>query len=216
MLPLIRRLATTALLACAIAPFHLAHGEPPATFTEVIATREHVVQLRHGGYVLYMRHGATDTRQPDHLPRVDLNDCSTQRPLTDEGRTTSIAVGRALREAHIPIGEILVSPYCRTKESALLAFGKNYTVVEQLMYSANMTAAEKAPNLLATRRILAAPVPPGSNRVIVAHAPNLADLIDYFIAPEGTIAIFRPKADGGDPEYVASIPPTRWRDVLKD
>ncbi len=44
--------------------------------------------------MLYMRHGKTDPRQPDLSP-MDLDDCDTQRPLTDEGRREITAVGEA-------------------------------------------------------------------------------------------------------------------------
>lgn len=83
----------------------------------------------------------------------------------------------------------------RVGRAAELAFGKNYTVVDQLMYSATMRPEEKPPDLRATRRI-------------VAPAPNPADLIGYFPAPEGTVVISRPRP-GADPDYLASVPPTR-------
>ncbi len=189
-------------------------AQGPVPFTEVMATQTQITELQHGGFILYLRHGQTDTSRPDRLPKVDFNDCTTQRPLNEDGRRTSTMIGRALRKNRIPIGEILVSPYCRALDTATLAFGKDYTVDAGLAYSSNLTTEEKAPLLKVLRHLLTTPVPLGSNRVIVAHAPNLADLIGYFIAPEGTVAIFRPGREG-EPEYVASIPPQRWQ-TLKD
>src|ERR1017187_3249992 len=48
------------------------------------ATRETIRSLKQGGYVLYMRHAASDTSKPDRAPDVDLRDCATQRPLSDK------------------------------------------------------------------------------------------------------------------------------------
>lgn len=182
-------------------------------FTEIPATRELLSQLRSGGFVLYLRHGTTDNTRPDRFPTVDLNDCRTQRPLTEEGRKLATFVGEAIRKARIPIGEIRVSPLCRAKESADAAFPKlYYTVDKDLMYTANLTSQQKRPILDNTRRLLSASVEAGNNRLIVAHAPNLMDLIAYF-PKEGTLVIFRPK-NGAGFDYIASVPPALWPDLI--
>lgn len=123
-------------------------------------------------------------------------------------------VGAAIRTAKIPLGEILVSPMCRTKESAQLAFGEKFDISEALMYSANMTDEEKRPRLEALRKILRTPVAKGQNRLLLAHAPNLADLIGFFVKPEGTIVVFRQEGPEGY-QYVASIHPEDWRQLTK-
>lgn len=186
----------------------------PAAFVEKPVTPALIKQLRAGGYVLYMRHGNTDTSRPDRVPSVDLNDCSTQRPLTEEGVRVVARVGEAIRKAKIPVGEIFSSPLCRAKESAAAAFGANFTVNNLLMYTANMTSEEKKPVIEQTRALLSAAVPAGTNRVLVAHAPNLMDLMGYFPKPEGTLVIFRPLGDGGF-EYLGNIAPQQWQEVLR-
>ncbi len=193
-----------------------AQNPPPGTpaFQETLATRATLEALRQGGYVLYMRHGNTDNSRPDRAPQVDLNDCSTQRPLNEEGRRVTAEVGRAIRQARIPLGEIFVSPLCRAKESAQAAFGKDFQVHEQLMYTANLTSEQKKPILATTRKLLSEPVPAGVNRVIVAHAPNMADLMGFFVKPEGTVVVIRPRGNG-EFEYVASIHPRLWPELLR-
>lgn len=186
----------------------------PASFSERPVTREIIAQLRSGGYVLYMRHGNSDASRPDRVPNVDLNDCSTQRPLTEEGRKVAASVGEAIRKAKIPVGEILVSPMCRTKDSARAAFGAGFTVVDHLRYTSNMTDEEKAVMMPQTRALLSGPVHGRVNRVLVAHAPNLMDILGYFPKPEGTVVVFRPLGDKGF-EYVGSIAPRQWAALLK-
>lgn len=171
--------------------------------------------LREGGYVLYLRHGPTDNSRVDRAPNVDLADCSTQRPLTDAGRQMMTEVGRQLRTARIPVADIHVSPLCRTRESAEAAFpGRKATIDTQLIYLAFMTTGEKAPIVANTRRLLSTPVPAGGNRVVLAHGPNLMDLIGYF-PTEGTLVVFRPKG-GNAFDYLGSIPPAHWANLIRN
>jgi len=189
---------------------HVAIG---TKFNERPATRETLGQLRQGGFTLYLRHGTTDNSKADRFPAVDLNDCSTQRPLTDEGRALAARVGRGMRAAHMPIKSIFISPLCRVKDTAAAAFpGRKVQVDPMLMYTGNLTDAQKAPIVDHTRRLLAEPVEAGSNRLVIAHAPNLMDLMGYF-PKEATLVVLRPKGDAGF-DYVASIPPDLWADLL--
>ncbi len=192
-------------------PIAMAAGEP-LPFTENPATRDLINHLRKGGYVLFMRHGNTDTSRPDRAPQVDLNDCNTQRPLTAEGRKLAARVGEYIRQAKIPVGEVLSSPLCRAKESAEAAFG-HFDVEVNLMYSGNMTDAEKIPVIKKTRELLSKPVPANTNRLIVAHAPNLRDVMGYFPKQEGTVVVFRPEGEKGF-EYLGSIFPGQWNELL--
>lgn len=186
--------------------------KPPA-FTETFATPALIRRLRQGGYVLYMRHGNTNNEFPDQ-PDMTLDDCSTQRPLNAQGREVATAVGKAVVKARIPVGDVWASPMCRAKESAQLAFGPKTQVDKLLMYTANLTTAQKQPMLANTRRLLSEPVATGTNRVVVAHAPNLADLMGFFVKPEGTIVVISPLGNQQF-RYVASIHPQHWPDLLK-
>lgn len=203
-----RRSFMAVLAACGLAAASGAWAAPGA-FVEKRASPSLMHQLRQGGFVLYMRHGNTDNSRPDRMPFVDLNDCTTQRPLSDEGRTLMARVGQGLREARIPLGRVLVSPMCRTRESAQLAVGPGFEVFEPLMYSANMTSEQKRPRIAALKELLAAPIARGTNTLLIAHAPNLADLIGFFVKPEGTVVVFAQRGAAGH-EYVASIHPEDW------
>ena len=82
--------------------------------------------LREGGQVLVIRH-ATTTPGVGDPPGFRLEDCSTQRNLSDEGRAEARRLGDALRARAVPIGEILSSPWCRCHDTARLAFGREAT-----------------------------------------------------------------------------------------
>ena len=183
-------------------------------FIEKELTKEQFNAVRQGGFVIYMRHGKTDPRQPDQLD-IDFNDCSTQRLLSDEGRSMTSRIGKYIRNAHIPIDEIFVSPMCRTQESAELVFGKNIhpIVLNDLFSSTNQTSEQKKPIIATTQRLLSSTVKSGSNRFILAHAPNLADTMGYFPKAEATVVIFSPKGDTF--EYIGSIRPEMWPELVK-
>lgn len=210
-------LALPAFAAPAAAPAPAAaaleRAKPPA-FAEVLADPELLGKLRLGGYVLYLRHGSTDNARADRVPLLDFNDCASQRPLTEPGRKMAQRVGEALRAARVPLAEVLTSPLCRAKESAAAAFPDlAYAIDDNLAYTANLTDAQKAPIIANTRRLLSAPVAAGRNRMLVAHGPNLMDLVGYFPA-EGTLVVFRP-GNGAGFDYIASIPPGLWQDLLR-
>ena len=184
------------------------------TFVEVPATPQTLQRLRAGGYVLYLRHGATDNTRPDRTPAVDLNDCNTQRLLNAQGWAQQQAVGQALRRAGIPVAELRISPMCRTRDSARAAFPDLKPVVDPLLiYVANLSEAEKAPVVANVRYWLSAPVPPGQNRVLLAHASNLMEVMGY-LPKESMLVVLRPKGEQHGFEYVASIPHGAWAGLL--
>ncbi|MGE4354741.1 MAG: histidine phosphatase family protein, partial [Oscillospiraceae bacterium] len=84
--------------------------------------------LRGGGYILYARHG--EATVGDDQPDLNFRDCATQRNLSEIGRIQAIYYGEYLRALQIPVSHpIIASPFCRTVETAQLAFrGANISV----------------------------------------------------------------------------------------
>lgn len=79
--------------------------------------------LRTGGQVVLIRHAVTTPGAGDP-PGFRLDDCSTQRNLTDEGREHARRIGEEWRKRAIPVERVLSSPWCRCLETAQLAFGR--------------------------------------------------------------------------------------------
>ncbi len=52
-----------------------------------------------------------------------LDDCSTQRNLSDAGRREARQIGLAFRARGVVVDRVLASPWCRCVETARLAFG---------------------------------------------------------------------------------------------
>jgi phosphohistidine phosphatase SixA len=78
--------------------------------------------LQGGGHVVMVRHAVTDPGVGDP-PGFRLEDCRTQRNLSEEGRRDARRLGDALRARQVPVAQVLSSPWCRCIETARLAFG---------------------------------------------------------------------------------------------
>ncbi len=72
------------------------------------------------GSVVLIRHAlAPGVGDP---PGFQLGDCATQRNLSDEGRADARRIGEQFRARRIQVGAVWASQWCRTKETAELAF----------------------------------------------------------------------------------------------
>ena len=155
--------------------------------------------LRSGGHNLYFRHVATDWSQSDQVrSSEDLSSCDAlqMRQLSEPGRADARAIGAALRQLQVPVGEILASPYCRTVETARLMGLGEVAVSNAVM---NLRAAEYVggrASVIASARALLGSHPPSGNRIIVAHG-NVANAATPAYPEEGEALIFEPDGNGG-------------------
>ncbi len=76
------------------------------------------LQRGESGYVVMIRHAlAPGTGDPSNFR---LDDCSTQRNLSAEGRAQAVRMGEAFRRRQIRVAKILSSQWCRCLETAKL------------------------------------------------------------------------------------------------
>ncbi len=81
-------------------------------------------RLADGGKLIFIRHAyAPGSGDPNNF---NLNDCSTQRNLSEDGRKQAQFIGKFFRENKIKINKVLSSEWCRCKETAEIAF-KDYS-----------------------------------------------------------------------------------------
>jgi phosphohistidine phosphatase SixA len=182
-------------------------GEAPDVTGERPTVLELVEDLRDGGYVVYIRHTATDMSQED-THKTDVSRCDGMRNLTDAGREDARELGRAFRELEIPVDEVLASEYCRTRETAQLAFGEFRREPLLTGFPPDDPAGPYEARVLATQELLGAPPPDGSNTVLVAHVKNLEAAADVEI-DEGDTAVFQPFG-GSRFRYLGRIPVAAW------
>ena len=192
---MIRRCAILAFLGLALAAVA---AEPPSP-------GQLAAELRNGGYVLYFRHTATDFSQNDaHMTGFD--DCATQRNLTDKGREEARQIGEHVRRLAIPVSEVLASPFCRTVETAMIAFGKATKTQEARGGPANPDDPKRYEPL---RRLLSKTVPNGAIRVIASHGNPFHAVTGLPYLAEGEAALVRPHGNGRF-EVVARIRLEDW------
>ena len=147
--------------------------------------------LRGGGHVLYVRHSLTEPGFGDP-PGFKLEDCSTQRNLSEEGRAQARRLGRALAERKVPIGEVLSSPWCRCLETARLAFGR----AKAWAPLSNLHGRhENAEGQVRAIRPRVAAHEGKDNLVLVAHGSVAAALIGEHPAM-GELLVLKPQPDG--------------------
>jgi phosphohistidine phosphatase SixA len=163
-----------------------------------------LTDLRHGGYVLYFRHAATDFSQNDEKMKR-YEDCADQRNLIDKGRADARAAGAAIRQLGIPVERVLASPFCRTMETAQLLFGRAEKMVEVRGGPATSAGSDRYAPLT---KILATPVRAGGNLVVVSHGNPFYSVAGPPYLAEGEAAVLRPL--GADFQVVARIRIDGW------
>jgi len=162
---------------------------------------ELLAEMRAGGRVLFFRHPATDFSENDARMK-SYEDCGGQRNLIDKGRDDARIIGIAVRALAIPIGRVLASPFCRTIESAQLAFGRM-----EIFDEARYDSAAEGPRRYADLRALLGASPGKANIVVVGHGLPFYTLTGMRLA-EGEIAVVRPL--GGRFEVEGRIKPGDW------
>ena len=76
--------------------------------------------LKEGGYYVFIRH-ALSPGNGDPV-NFDLDNCSTQRNLNQQGINQAIRIGVEFKNKDIPISRVLTSQWCRCKDTAFYAF----------------------------------------------------------------------------------------------
>ena len=78
-------------------------------------------QLLDGNKLIFIRHAyAPGSGDPDNF---NLNDCSTQRNLSNEGKNQAKNIGEFFKKNKIKIDKVISSEWCRCKDTSSLAFG---------------------------------------------------------------------------------------------
>ncbi len=143
--------------------------------------------IRHGGYVLYLRHAQRYKGPPDNLfpdsPPAAFADCTHQRNLTPYGVDQAALLGEYFRRLDIKLDRVIANPSCRTRGTAMLAFGRATLEPRMMMPTFVRDQLGVAPA-------------PGTNSVLVGGENPLRQIVGFEIEP-AEIAIFKPDGKGG-------------------
>jgi phosphohistidine phosphatase SixA len=140
--------------------------------------------LRAGGKLVLIRHAlAPGTGDP---PGFVLEDCATQRNLSDEGRAQAARIGEAFRANGVAVDRVLSSGWCRCSETAVLAFGA--VEVWPPLHSFFQDSSSGPAQTAEVGAAVAAWAGPGT-LVMVTHQVNITALTGVFPGSGEVIAL---------------------------
>jgi phosphohistidine phosphatase SixA len=158
------------------------------------AAEEAWTALKSGGIVLFRHAYAPGGGDP---PGMRIGDCSTQRNLDETGRAQARRIGEAFRTQGVEIGAVMTSQWCRTKDTAELAF-PGRAREEPAFNSFFNDRSRSAEQTQAALKILAGWKGPGA-LVVTTHQVNITALtgvvpgsgdgIVVRVTPQGATAI---------------------------
>ena len=157
-----------------------------ATYPVIGVSDEDVwANLKQGGYVVLMRH-ATAEKTVDPL-NLKVNDCSVQRNLSPQGRREAALIGQVFRRQSVSVSEVLSSRYCRTGETAELAFGRVTTWQPLDLLFALPEKDRDARTEIVAERI--GTYVGEDNLVMITHSPNIDALTLELVEPGGFLVL---------------------------
>lgn len=154
-----------------------------------------------GGQVVLLRH-ATTTPGVGDPPGFRVEECASQRNLSEAGRDEARRLGAAFRARNIPVGRVLSSRFCRCLETAQLAFGRAepHPPLDNLIHDRS-----REPERAAAIRSIASEPPRTGNVILVTHGINIAAAVGIQPA-QGEMVVITPRGKGAF-EVRGRIPP---------
>jgi phosphohistidine phosphatase SixA len=179
----------TAVLTCLV--FTYAHAQTKDMQAIAGAMKE-------GGYVIVLRHGATNRDQADTDP-LNFDNVAKQRLLSEQGKRVATQVGAAFKKLGIPLGKVYTSKFNRAVETGKLISGGDVTPTADITEGGLVaTPIENDRRAEALKRMAGIMPEAGKNTLIVTHKPNIMDAFgkDWFDVKEGEASIFKPDGSG--------------------
>lgn len=150
-----------------------------------------LVEFNKGNHVALMRHAlAPGIGDPDNFR---LDDCATQRNLSQTGRDQAVKIGNRLKEAGIESADVFTSQWCRCLETAeLLGFGSPTPLPALNSFFRDFEKKEAQTEALSSwlqNQPLERPL------ILVTHQVNITAFSSIF-PDSGEIVLMRRSSDG--------------------
>lgn len=159
------------------------------------ATEAAWAKLANGGYAILIRHAdAPGTGDPSNFT---LGDCSTQRNLSPRGRLQSQRMGARFLAKGVPIDQVVASEWCRTIDTAELAFGRNHEIVPLPAINSFFQDFSTRDQQTADTIAFIENLKYDSNTVLVTHQVNISALTGV-VPRQGEAILVRPVKGEGD------------------
>lgn len=165
--------------------------------------------LARGGHVIVVRHGnAPDGAKASDTIPPSIEGCVTQRNLDALGRKQSVALGDMLRERKVVVDKVLVSAWCRTKETAfLMKLGP--ASEETPMWKRIGTRTANVEEAAAEIKDLASQWKGPGNLLIINHGSTMRSVFDIGHPPQPAEMIVLKPLSIGRVEVVGAIDPPK-------
>ena len=135
-----------------------------------------IEKLDEGGKIIFIRHAyAPGSGDPNNF---NLNDCSTQRNLSDEGRKQAEYIGEFFRNEKIKIDKVLSSEWCRCKETAKIAF-KNFSTNSFLNSFYSSKFAKNKDKQINSLNNYIIKFKSDNNLILVTHYVLISEVLNY-------------------------------------
>ena len=133
-------------------------------------------ELNDGGKLIFIRHAyAPGSGDPNNF---NLNDCSSQRNLSEEGKKQARYIGEFFRDNEIKIDKVLSSEWCRCKETAKIAF-KNFSTNSFLNSFYSSKFAKNKKKQVEALNNYVKKYKSNKNLVFVTHYVLISEVLNY-------------------------------------
>ena len=133
-------------------------------------------ELKNGGKLIFIRHAyAPGGGDPNNF---DINDCNTQRNLSNSGRIQARNIGAFFKDNNIKIENIYSSEWCRCKETASIAFNDFETKSFLNSFFSSQFAKNKDPQMKKLKTFISN-WNENKNLVFVIHYVVISESLNY-------------------------------------
>jgi phosphohistidine phosphatase SixA len=182
-----------------------------AEFQDKLTGAALLTELQKGGHIIYFRHAQTEKDYADQAdPKIKLDDCETQRKLSDVGIQQAKTIGAAFQAKNIPVGDVISSQFCRAWKTADFAFGRHVKNPQlNFLPFEDYTDEQVGQMKNNVMPLLTATPAAGKNTVIVGHDDIFEAATGIYPDPQGIAYILTPDGKGGF-TLQANLLPEDW------
>ena len=145
-------------------------------------------KLKNGGLVVLMRHASVE--KGDGLLRDPS--CLKERKLSEKGKKEAVRMGQMFTTKGAAIEQVLTSPYCRTTDTAKIAFGSGQPAEFLFLLEALPQEQAEANTDQLSRKI--GSYSGSGNLVLITHSPNI-NAVSFETVEKGAFLVLQPMGD---------------------
>ena len=146
------------------------------TLVKAESKKNIIENLKEGGKLIFIRHAyAPGGGDPENF---NINECSTQRNLSESGKIQSRKIGNFFTDNMIKIDNVYSSEWCRCKETAYLAF-KNFETKSFLNSFFSSKFEQNKKSQMANFQKFLLKWDKKTNLIFVTHYVVISEILNY-------------------------------------